>query len=220
MENNKKIFIEEGFFPSQLLWIVIIFLEYCKKKKIKEILFEKKYDLIFKNKIIKKELEGFKVIFLDDELPFYLKNKFSLYFLLLPKSFFLSLFFKKDGIAKKKWHDYQLYHSILDTALSLSKDGVTTPKYWIILKSIYLNLKKIEIANFLLKKNISTVVSSHNVYFVKSFNSIFRKKNIPIYCQAVSNIYKQPKNKDENWNILHNKNLRKKILNKIKRFFG
>ena len=88
MENNKKIFIEEGFFPSQLLWIIIIFLEYCKKKKIKEILFEKKYDLIFKNKIIKKELEGFKVIFLDDELPFYLKNKFSLYFLLLPKSFF------------------------------------------------------------------------------------------------------------------------------------
>ena len=127
----------------------------------------------------------------------------------------MSLFFKKEKILKKNWYDYQVYHSILDTALSLSSDGMTTPRYWIILKSIYLNLKKIEIAKFLLKKNISAVVSSHNVYFVKSFNSIFRKNNIPVYCQAVSNIYKQPKNKDENWNILHNNNLRKKILNKV-----
>ena len=64
MKRDNKIFIEEGFFESQLLWILIIFLEYCRKKNIKEIVFEKKYELIFKNKIIKKELEGFKVIFL------------------------------------------------------------------------------------------------------------------------------------------------------------
>ena len=42
MKRNKIIFFEGGFFPSQLLWIIIIFLEYCKKKKIKEIIFEKK----------------------------------------------------------------------------------------------------------------------------------------------------------------------------------
>ena len=215
MKRDNKIFIEEGFFESQLLWILIIFLEYCRKKNIKEIVFEKKYELIFKNKIIKKELEGFKVIFLDDQLPFYLKNKICLYLTLLPKSFLLTLFFKKEKIIQKKWYDYQLYHSILDTALSLSKDGVITPKYWIILKSIYLNLKKIEIAKFLLKQNISTVVSSHNVYFVKSFNSIFRERNIPVYCQSDSNLYRQPKKKDESWNILHNRKLRKKLLKNI-----
>ena len=50
---------------------------------------------------------------------------------------------------------------------------------------------------------------------MKTFNSIFRKKNIPVFCHAAFNLYKLPKNRDENWNNLLNIKLRNQINNKL-----
>ncbi len=216
MKKRETLFIEGGFFSSQLLWSLIIFFEYSRKKKIKNIIFEKKDVRVLKNQIILKELKKFNIQFLEDILPFYLVNRFIMYIILLPKCIFLSFFFSKKKFDKKNWEKYQFHHSVFDTALSLSKDGTLFPKYKILLKSIFLNLKKKTIAKFLLKKNIHTIFSSHNVYSVKSFNSVFRKKNINVYCHAAGNIYKLPKDKDESWNNLNNKKLRNRLLKKLR----
>lgn len=215
MKKNKRLLIESGFFPSQLLWILIIASEYCSHKQIKEFVIQRKQLSIFKNKLIKRELKNIKLILVEDLLPFYLKQNFFLYLLLLPKSILLSFFWNKKNLQFLDWYDYQFYHSIIDTYQSLSKDGTIKPNYFVLLKSVYLNLKKEKIAEYLSSKNISAVITSHNVYTVKTFNSVFRKKKIPVFCQAVSNLYKQPEKKDENWNILHNKKLREKLLKKI-----
>ena len=212
MRKNKRLLIESGFFPSQLLWILIIASEYCKNKQIKELVIQKKQLSIFKNKLIKKEFKNIKIVLVEDLLPFYLKKNFFLYLLLLPKSILLSFFWNKKNLQLLDWYDYQFFHSITDTYLSLSKDGTIKPNYLVLLKSIYLNLKKEKIAEYLSSQNISAVITSHNVYTVKTFNSVFRKKKIPVFCQAVSNIYRQPEKKDESWNILHNRKLRKKLL--------
>ncbi len=208
---SKKIIIEGGFHQSLLLWIITILSEYCKNKNINEIILEKKQEKILKNRLIEDQLKNFKIIFLEDILPFYLKNNFFLYLILLPKSFLFSLYWKKIDLKKLNWEEYQFFHSIIDTQQSLANDGVINPSYYITLKSIYLNFKKKKIAQYLIKFNIGALVTSHNVYTVKTFNSIFRKKNIPVFCHAAFNLYKLPKNKDENWNNLFNLRLRKKI---------
>ena len=216
MEKKETLLIEGGFFSSQLLWSLIIFIEYSKKKNIKNIIFEKRDERVLSNKIISKELKRFKVQFLEDILPFYLKNRLMMYIILLPKCFLFSFLFSKKKLKYKEWEKYQFHHSVVDTALSLSSDREFNPKYRILLKSIFLNFKKKIIAKFLLKMNIHTVFSSHNVYSVKSFNSIFRKNNINVYCHAAGNIYRLPKNRDESWNNLNNKKLRDRLIKKIK----
>ena len=212
---NKKIIIEGGFHQSLLLWVITILSEYCKNKNIKEIILDKRQKKILRNKLIKNQLKNFKIIFLEDLLPFYLKNNFFLYLILLPKSFFFSLYWKKIDLKKLNWEEYQFFHSIIDTQQSLTEDGVINPSYYITLKSIYLNFKKKKIAQYLIKFNIGALVTSHNVYTVKTFNSIFRKRNIPVFCHAAFNLYRLPKNKDENWNNLFNIKLRNKIHNKL-----
>ena len=59
MNNNKRILIEEGFTYSILSWVLIIISEYCKQKKIKEIIIEKKQKDILKNNLIKKKIREF-----------------------------------------------------------------------------------------------------------------------------------------------------------------
>ena len=176
MKKNKRLLIESGFFPSQLLWILIIASEYCSHKQIKEFVIQRKQLSILKNKLIKRELKNIKLILVEDLLPFYLKQNFFLYLLLLPKSILLSFFWNKKNLQFLDWYDYQFYHSIIDTYQSLSKDGTIKPNYFVLLKSVYLNLKKEKIAEYLSSKNISAVITSHNVYTVKTFNSVFRKK--------------------------------------------
>ncbi len=216
MNNNKRILIEEGFTYSILSWILIIVSEYCKQKKIKEIIIEKKQKDILKNNFVKKKLENFKIIYTDDLLPFYLKKNIFLYLILIPKSLILSFFWKKFNYRNSNWFDYQFFHSIIDTQQSLGKDGNIEANYLTVLKSIYLNLKKKKIAEYLSQKNISAVMSSHNVYSVKTFNSVFRKKKIPVFCHAVWNLYKLPFLKDENWNNFYNSKLKKKIFTNLK----
>jgi len=139
---KKKIVIEGGFHQSILLWILTISIEYCNNKNIKEIILEKKNEKILNNKFIKNQLKNFKIIFLEDLLPYYLKNNFFLYIILLPKSFLFSLYWKKINLKNLNWEQYQFFHSIIDTQQSLSNDGVINPSYYITLKSIYLNFKK------------------------------------------------------------------------------
>ena len=59
---------------------------------------------------------------------------------------------------------------------------------------------------------------------MKTFNAVFRKKKIPVFCHAVWNLYKLPFNKDENWNNFYNIKLKKKIfsnlsLNKVRKYW-
>ena len=215
INKKKRLLIESGFYPSQLLWILIIASSYCKKKNIKEIIIDKKQSQIIKENILKEELKKFKIIYTDDLLPFYLKKNLFLYLILLPKSLLMSLTWNIKNPNFLNWYDYQFYHSIIDTYQSLSKDGTIKPKFFTLLKSIYLNLKKEKIAKYLSKKNISAVITSHNVYTVKTFNSVFRKKKIPIFCQAVWGLFRLPYGKDDNWNNFFNFKLRKIILNNL-----
>ena len=94
---------------------------------------------------------------------------------------------KKIDLKKLNWEEYQFFHSIIDTQQSLANDGVINPSYYITLKSIYLNFKK-KIAQYLIKFNIGALVTSHNVYTVKTFNSIFRKK-IYLFFVTLRSIY-------------------------------
>ena len=80
------------------------------------------------------------------------------------------------------WFDYQFFHSIIDTQQSLGNDGDIEASYLTVLKSIYLNFKK-KIAEYLAQKKISAVVSSHNVYSVKTFNLFLERKNSS-FCHA------------------------------------
>ena len=95
---------------------------------------------------------------------------------MLPKSLIFSFLWKKFNYKNFNWFDYQFFHSIIDTQQSLGNDGDIEASYLTVLKSIYLNFKKKKIAEYLAQKKISAVVSSHNVYSVKTFNSVFRKK--------------------------------------------
>jgi len=136
-----KIFIGAGFLDSQLLWLLPLVKGYAFKKKIKTIIFHKKLsNKLTKHKIFNKILNDFQVEYIDD-LTIFKKNRITKYLLillvLLPKAFLLSFKISKKKLLDKNinWKENQIYHSVWDTAVKESSDGVITPNYYRILRA-------------------------------------------------------------------------------------
>ena len=68
MKNYKRIFVGGGFIESQLLWIIPIICGFCKKKKISNIIFEKKISSkILRNKELNILLKNYTLVYLENK---------------------------------------------------------------------------------------------------------------------------------------------------------
>ena len=219
MKKIKTVFIGGGFLNQQYPWLIPLIDEYCKNKKINQIIFEtyptkdiqnnKYYSDIFKN---------YKVLKLEDAMPFFLKMKLIRFIIVSPIAFFYSFFIKRSKILENvNWTKLQFRHAVWDTAANISKK----PKQLIypgFINRFYSSIKCFEtklVSKYLIKKNLSAVFLNHCVYFYRILLSEFRKeKKTTTFVQANFTVFKQNKISDNNENILSKpilRKLRKKI---------
>ncbi len=211
-----KIFIGSGFIDSQLLWLLPLVYGYSKKKRIRTIIFHRKLsNRLKKNKIFMKFLKKFNVLYLDD-LTIFKKNfvfKWILIiFFIFPKAIILSIKTSKKKLLNKEinWKDNQIFHSIWDTAIKESPDGVINPSYLkILMASLIAAYNKYE-AKIVLKQKVKHFFLGHSVYGYRAFLSEVRKKGHDIFCHSGFTIYKQYSNRDSSWCFIQ-----KKFFNKL-----
>tara|TARA_B100000686_G_scaffold352882_1_gene456363 strand:+ start:1406 stop:2878 length:1473 start_codon:yes stop_codon:yes gene_type:complete len=217
---KEKIFVGCGFIDSQLLWLLPLIYGYSKEKKIKSIIFHKRIsEKVKNNKIFKKISNHFNVEFLDDHnlLKKYFFIKWLVIILVfLPKGIVLALKTTKIKLLDKNlsWKDSQVYHSIWDTAIKDSEDGVIKPKFInLLIASILVEYNKFE-ANLALKRNAKHFFIAHSVYGYRAFLSEIRKREINIFCHSGFTIYKQYTNRDNSWCFIDKKLFNKLVKNK------
>lgn len=219
MKRIKTIFIGGGFLNQQYPWIIPLIDEYCKSKKINQIIFEtlpsrellnnSYYSDIFKN---------YKILKLKDALPFFLKVKLIRFIVVSPIAFFYSFFIKRQKILENiDWTKLQFRHAVWDTAVNISKKPKQIIKPGFI-NRFYSSIKSFEtklVAKYLIKKNLSAVFLNHCVYFYRILLSEFRKeKQTKTFIQANFTIFIQNKISDNNENIL-SKSILRKLRKKI-----
>ena len=120
---SNKVFIGNDFEESQYLWLIPIVNGFCKKKSINELLFEKKLSLrIYNNNIIKNILKKYKIHYINEPYK-YKYYKWFLLFINLFSIIYYSIRVNRKNIlnAKNSWKTAQLFHSIWDLSLILSK---------------------------------------------------------------------------------------------------
>ena len=81
------------------------------------------------------------------------------------------------------------------------------------LYSLFVCLKKINLARDLVRRNVLYAFIGHSVYFSRALMAQLRKNGVEIYNQTSFNIYKQPYKKDRFWSEIKKKDLKK--LNKL-----
>ncbi len=217
MKKIKTIFIGGGFLNQQYPWLIPLIDEYCKKKKINQIIFETlPTNEILKNKYYNNIFKNYKILELKDTLPFVLKIKLIRFVIVSPIAFIYSFFIKRKKIMKNiDWTKLQFRHAVWDTAANISQN----PKQFIypgFINKFYSSIKNFEtklIAKYLMKNNLSAVFLNHCVYFYRTLLSEFRKeKKTKTFIQANFTVFKQNKISDNNENILS-----KSILLKLKK---
>ncbi len=217
MKNYKSIFVGGGFIESQLLWIIPIICGFCKKKKISNIIFEKKISSkILRNKELNILLKNYTLVYLENKkkrkiIKFFGKIKILLiYFVDILK---LVFFFQKKSL--KNWYKNQIQHAYWDTALSQMSDNQVKPSLFQKLISAILILDTQHNTNKLLKKyDIRYSFMGHSVYKFRVTLAVFRLKKILNFCQANYSFYAQQVFQDLSWNILK-QNQYYKIIKKL-----
>ena len=117
---NNKIFIGKDFIASQYLWVIPIVDGFCKKLKIKEIVLEKRIpDNVYSLSIIKKILNDYNLIVVEDNFSLWRKYNLKYLVILFTKFFLIFKFFlriRKSYLLKKKYsyRSIQISHGIWD----------------------------------------------------------------------------------------------------------
>ncbi len=225
---KKNIFVGRGFIESQLLWVIPLVHGYCKKKKIKTIIFEEQLSKrILDNVHIKKILKNYEIIYLD-QLSIIIKYPVAKFLytmiVLIPLSLMRINSIKKEKMIKNSlfdWDDYQVKHAIWDQAIRIGKDGDIEPS---ILNKIISSVGAyyaIFKAKIVLKQNCKDFFIAHSVYSHRAFLMKVRKKSHAVFCHLGFTIYKQYKNYDNSWCFIKKnkfanicKNLTKKKIDK------
>ena len=184
--------------------------QYCKRKKINQIIFEKTpSNIFFKNNYYKNLFSKYDIFTLEDKLPFFLKKKILRYLYVLPKAIIFIFNFNQKKILKtNSWTKMQFLHAVWDTAVNLTKssDSFIDISFKNKLLSSVKNYETQMVAKLLIKNNLSAVFLNHSVYFYRTLLSEFRRrKNIQVFIQANFTIYRQSIKHDNNESILDNK---------------
>jgi hypothetical protein len=206
---KKNIFVGCGFIDSQLLWIIPLVHGYCKKKKIKTIIFERKLsNKVLNNFYIKKILKNYEIIYLP-QLSIILKypvlKYFYALFVLLPLSLMNINSIKKEKMVKNSlfnWDNYQLKHAIWDQAIKIGKDGDIEPSLLNKIKASVGAYFAIFSAKIVLKQNCKDFFLGHSVYSHRAFLMKVRKKGQAVFCHLGFTVYRQYKNFDNSWCFL------------------
>jgi hypothetical protein len=206
---SNKVFIGNDFEESQYLWLIPIVNGYCKKNGINELLFEKKLSLrIYKNNIIKNILKKYKIYYITNTYK-YNFYKWYLLFINLFSIVYYSIQVNRKNIlnAKNSWKTTQLFHSIWDLSLILSKE--LEPNFFFKFKAASICFVRKSIAKDIYEKKTVTAFLGHSVYSSRALISELREYNIKIFNQANFNIHRQYKLEDSSWSIIDNKTISK-----------
>ena len=78
LKSKRKIFIGGDFQKLQYIWLIHLIFSYCKQNQIHTIIFEYKKDveMMFKYDSFLKLSKNFEIVFLDDLLPKWTRNKY------------------------------------------------------------------------------------------------------------------------------------------------
>ena len=214
MSKDKYLYVGGGYNSNGLSWWLPIFFEYCKQKKINKILFESNdiSKILISNKYFKKKFSEFEINYLEDQLPFWAKNKF----LRLLKSpiqgliFFILSFFNYHKFSNSFYKEAII--AIMDKS---KRDRNTTNlkrKNFLIFKNCLQSGFYFWLGSFLSKK-VHSCVLVHSVYHFRFILMMLKKKKIPTFHVNMFNIYRQSNGiTDFSWKAL---NL--KVYNKLKK---
>lgn len=208
---KKKLFINNDFTVSQLIWIIPIIDGFCVKNKISKIIFSTKLPSnIIHLKHVKIFLNKYSIEVIKYEPKF---KKYLNTFLMLIKNFlFLKKIFLKSPLQNKNnWFDLQIDHSIWDYTNILMKDDNLNRNFVLRCFSILVCLDKIRLGNYLVYKKVTHAFIGHSVYSSRALMAVLRKNKIQIFNQANFNLYRQYHNEDKFWS-----EIKKESFNKLK----
>ena len=206
MFKEKVFYIGGDYNNNGLSWWLPIFLSYCKKRKIKTVLFQRRdiSNLILNNKNMKLYTKGFKFIFLDDLSPFWAKKKIR-WFRSPLKAFYLFFMTFMDYKNFKDQNLKQILMSIIDLSFKESKQTKLKLNKLIILKNCFRSTYYIWLSNFL-SNIVSEAVLSHSVYFNRITILNFKKNKIKTFHVNNFIIFKQSfGTSDFSWLVLNKK---------------
>lgn len=207
MNKNKYLFIGGGYNSNGLSWWLPIFFEYCKKKKIKKLLFENKNisNTLTSNLYFKKKFNEFEIDYLDDILPFWAKNKYfiSLKSLIQALIFFILSFFNYQKFSNNYYKEAII--AIMDKSKRDSDVTTLSRNNILIFKNCLLSSYYFWLGNFLSKKSHSCVLV-HSVYHFRFILMMLKKNKIPTFHINMFNVYRQSLTiTDFSWKALNSK---------------
>jgi|LakMenEpi03Aug12_release.lakeMendotaPanAssembly.Ray.scaffolds.fasta_scaffold11494_11 hypothetical protein len=221
---NNKIFIGKDFIASQYLWVIPIIDGFCKKLKIKEIVLEKRIpDNVYSLSIIKKILNDYNLIIVEDNLSLWRKYNLKYLVILFTKFFLIFKFFlriHKSYLLKKKYsyRSIQISHGIWDYINYNLKEKNLKKNFFLKIISVILSIYKLDLINYIFNKypNIKYAFLGHSVYQSRIALAELRSLGVKIISQASFNLHFQRNNKDVSWSEI-TLDFYKKIIKIIKK---
>ena len=219
MKKNNAIYIGGGITANGLLYTIPVAINICKKYKIKRIIFESYLEKKILNiSYIKVLLSPYKIEYINDLLPIYIKSKYFFLVLNLFEIIFLFLRLNRKNILNKNNSFFQkeLLHSAWDSSIRKSKDGIFLPNAKNRFTACLNSIRQKNIAKFLFfKKNVSISILAHTVYEHRSLLSSFRKYKVKLFHINGFNFFKQGNLQDKHWELIN-----KKFFKSVKQFIS
>jgi hypothetical protein len=213
----KKIYVNDDFIDSQIIWLLPIIDGYSSRIGINHIIFKSQ----FSNKILKSKnfinfSKKYKIEFLSKKRNFFFY--LNLFILIIKYITYTKVFFiKKIYQNNFDWHFSEFIHGYWDYCNVLLKDNLKI-NFFIKIKSFVICIDRLDFASELIKCNIHTAFLGHTTYFSKPLMAELRENKINVFCQASYNLYYQYQYNDNYWSKISKidlKKLKKINLNKI-----
>ena len=190
--NKKTFFIGGDYNSNGLSWWLPIFFEYCKHKKIERIIFETKNisKMLLSNPYFIEEFKKFEIIYLDEILPWWAKNKITKLFFSPFQSivFFILSFFNYHQFTNQFLKLNII--AITDAAAREARSHFLTRSNYHVLKYSLFSGYYIWLGNFLSLNTYSCVVL-HNTYRYRHMVLVLKNKKIPTFHISKFTIYRQ-----------------------------
>jgi len=216
---STAVYIGGGFRQHQLLYMLPIVANFCKKKKIGKIIIEQKVsNKTLNHKVISNLKDNIELVF----LPNLIRKKNFFYKILFLKNilnFLFKYFFikREDLLTNDSWIEKQIKHSIWDYGIKINKNEFENLEFIPKLRSIFLSARYLSYSEILLSySNLKYAFFQHFVYFERSLFANLRHKNVKLI-QKTRHVFRvQKKNYDQVANSLDKKIFIKsfKFLNK------
>ena len=204
----KKIYINNDFIDSQIIWLLPIVDGYSSKLGINNIVFNSVLpDKILKSKNFTNFSKKYKIDFFCKKKNFFTYLN-SIILIIKYINYTKVFFIKKICNNNFNWFFSEFCHGYWDYCNILLKDNLKK-NFYIKIKSFISCINQLDLANKLIKQNIHTAFFGHTTYFSKPFIALFRKKNIRVFCQASYNLYSQYQYEDNYWSKIEIKDFKK-----------